>query len=850
MNDQPKYTGLTLEQVEASRKQHGQNLLKKQHSSRLLSVLQAAAAEPMLLLLVGAAVIYFIMGSTREGIIMLVAILLVAAISIVQDTRTRKALVSLENFTSPAYRVLRGSEWASLKSEELVVNDIVELEEGTMVPADAALVSTDDFTVNESILTGESVPVYKVPDELSGQIFAGTQVSSGQAICRITAVGNATRLGQIGKSIETIAPEKSALQIQIKRLVRDMATVGGIIFVAIWVIRFVRSGDLPASFLGALTLAMSILPEEIPVAFTTFMALGAYRLMKKGIIVKRMQTVEALGSATVICTDKTGTLTENTMSLSGIFLLNGRHLITDFSVLPADAIELLYHAALASEIKPFDPMEAELHRKFETWSPTHMPAYTGLTMLRGYPLEGKPPMMTHVWESKDGQRIIAVKGAPEALINAAALSVEDKTGLLTAIDVFASNGFRVLAVGKSDFQGTDLPESQQRLPFQILGLVAFYDPAKAGMKNVMQAFYQAGVQVKILTGDNPLTTSYIARQIGLQHPERIMTGEQIMALDDHGLSETVGSTTIFARMFPQAKLRVIRALKAQGEIVAMTGDGVNDGPALKAADIGIAMGRKGTEIARQASSLILLNDDLAGMVSAIEGGRRIYINLRNAIRYIVAVHTPLILLVFLPLAFNWTYPVIFDPVHIIFFELIMGPTCSIVYENEPARNGLLQEKPRPVTARLFGLRELTLSLLQGLSIAAALLLIYRIALNSGQQESATRAMIFIGMISANIALTITNRPTKKGLAGIFKDPNNLMFYVPAATITLTFLLFLIPAVSALFRLSIPDANSILLSIGFGVVSVVWFEIYKLFQPDSKKRINPGDRNPDTDHIPR
>lgn len=545
----------------------------------------------------------------------------------------------------------------------MVVGDIVELDEGTLVPADAIVLSGDDFSINESILTGESMPVYKLAGSSPDPLFAGTQVTSGQTVCRVTAVGGATRLARIGSSIASILPAKSVLQVQIRRLVRDMAVVGAVIFVAVWAIRFARSGNLPESLLGALTLAISILPEEIPVAFTTFMALGAYRLMKQGIIVKQMQTVEALGSATVICTDKTGTLTENKMSLCAMFVLDERELVTDFSALSAGAAQLLYHAALASEISPFDPMEAERQRVFEKSSPTRLPADDGLTMLLGYPLEGKPPMMTHIWKSKQKARIIAVKGAPERLMNVPALSAEDRAALLGATSSFTSKGFRVLAVGKSDFQGTNFPKSQQSLPFQTLGLVAFYDPPKAGMAKVLAAFYQAGVQVKILTGDNPVTTTQIARQIGLRDSDRIATGEQIMAL-----VKEVGAITVFARMFPEAKLRVIRALKSRGEIVAMTGDGVNDGPALKAADIGIAMGRKGTEIARQASALILLNDDLGGMVTAIQSGRRIYINLRNAIRYIVAIHTPLILLVFLPLALNWYYPVIFDPVHIIFLN--------------------------------------------------------------------------------------------------------------------------------------------------------------------------------------
>lgn len=822
MKNESKYKGLDTAEVAASAKQYGQNRLERQKSSTSGTVLRALAGEPMLLLLVAAAVIYLLMGSAREAVIMLVAIALVAGISIVQEGRTRRALMSLENFTSPSYRVLRDQQWRSLKSDALVVDDIVELLEGMLIPADGIIVSAEDFSVNESILTGESIPVYKF--DPSDQLFSGTQVTSGQAICRITAVGNATQLAEIGHNISSIATEKSALQTQISRLVRDMAVIGGVIFAAIWAIRFARSGDLPGSLLGALTLAMSILPEEIPVAFTTFMALGAYRLMKQGIIVKRMQTVEALGSATVICTDKTGTLTENTMSLAGIFALDGQRLITDFSDPDQSAVQVLYYAALASETSPFDPMEAELHRAFEAHSPTRSAAYDGLSMMMGYPLEGKPPMMTHVWEDTSKQRIIAVKGAPEALINASALASADRAALLNAVDSFTSKGFRVLAVGRSDFQGVDLPDHQQSLPFQILGLVAFYDPPKAGMSTVIDAFYQAGVKIKILTGDNPVTTTYIARQIGLRDGNRIATGEELMALDDNALRKEVGKITVFARMFPQAKLRVIRSLKAQGEIVAMTGDGVNDGPALKAADIGIAMGRKGTEIARQASALILLNDDLSGMVTAIESGRRIYINLRSAIRYIVTIHTPLILLVFLPLALNWTYPVIFEPVHIIFFELIMGPTCSVVYENDPAPHGLMQQKPRPVTARLFGIQELTISLLRGITIAAALMGVYLVAVNAGETENTTRALVFIGMISANMALTLTNRSGMISFTSLFRQGNKLVAYTLAITILLTACIFLLPSVAALFRLSTPDTRNFIFSAASGAGAVLIFEI--------------------------
>lgn len=444
---------------------------------------------------------------------------------------------------------------------------------------------------------------------------------------------------------------------------------------------------------------MSILPEEIPVAFTTFMALGAWRLMKMGIIVKRTQTIETLGSATVICTDKTGTITENKMELVSLYVQATNSYQIPDKTLNEEGQKLLAMAMWSSEPVPFDPMETALHDTYGKLAATDL--RTDFKLVHEYPLEGKPPMMTHVFENATGERIIAAKGAPEAIIALSGLSESEKTEILNAVNELAAKGYRILAVGQSMLSGDTYPEKQQELSFDFLGLVAFYDPPKANIRSVFESFYKAGIQVKIITGDNAATTQNIARQIGFKGAENVLLGDELVAMDEPTLQQKVMQTGIFARMFPEAKLKVVNALKAQGQIVAMTGDGVNDGPALKAAHIGIAMGKKGTEIAKQASSLILVDDDLARMVDAVAMGRKIYISLKNAIRYIISIHIPIILTVFIPLALGWIYPNIFTPVHIIFFELIMGPTCSIIYENEPMEKDLLLQKPRPFTDTFF-----------------------------------------------------------------------------------------------------------------------------------------------------
>jgi Ca2+-transporting ATPase len=573
------------------------------------------------------------------------------------------------------------------------------------------------------------------------------------------------------------------------------------------------------------------------VAFTTFMALGAWRLMKMGVIVKQTKTVETLGSATVICTDKTGTITQNKMSLAKWYTFSEDKISANFNgnfneKLNDDALQLLSLSMWASEPIPFDGMEIALHDAYSKLKITD--ERPNFKLVHEYPLGGKPPMMTHIFENKAGTRIIAAKGAPEAIIACSKLSKSAVQKINNAIESMSKEGFRVLGVGVSDFTGKALPKTQQEFTFTFLGIVAFYDPPKENIKAVFDAFYNAGIQVKIVTGDNAETTSTIARQIGFNNPEQTLNGDELMEMDDATLQKKVMETTIFTRMFPEAKLKIIEALKANNQIVAMTGDGVNDGPALKSAHIGIAMGKKGTEIAKQAANLILIDDDLSKMIDAIAMGRKIYINLKKAIQYIISIHIPIVLIVFIPLVLGWIYPNIFSPVHIIFLEIIMGPTCSIIYENEPMESNLMLQKPRPLTNTFFNLKEITISIVQGLVITLGLLLIYQHCVQNSCTENVTRTIVFLTLIASNIFLTLANRSFYYSIFTTIQYKNSLVLIIIGTTVIATSSLLFIPVFSHFFMFDSVSALQIGMSILVAFISVFWIEIYKIFKRRNSK----------------
>ncbi len=816
--------GLTDSEVEASREKFGLNILTSKKENPFFEAIIGLLKEPMVILLLVAATLYFFTGNFGDGIFLAMAIVLVAAISLYQNAKTQNALEKLKELSQPHCTVIRNGEIVEIKSQEVVVGDFLMVEEGSTIVADGTIIHSNDFSVNESILTGESFSVEKDVFAKDNKIYMGTQVGGGLAIAEIYAIGNQTKVGKIGKSIEDISSEQSTLELQINNFVKKMVIAGAIVFLLVWGINYYNTDSFLESLLKALTLAMSVLPEEIPVAFTTFMALGAWRLMNLGIIVKQMKTVESLGSATVICVDKTGTITENKMTLDRIYSLETDKITPAEETLSKSEIELITIAMWASEPIPFDTMEQSLHKFYH--SMVKIDERPNFKMVHEYPLGGKPPMMTHIFENAASHRIIAAKGAPEALISVSNLSEAQKKNLNDKIHILATEGYRVLGVGISYFEGTAWPKVQQDFKFEFKGLVAFYDPPKKNISKVFQDFYNAGIAVKIITGDIVETTMAIAKKVNFKGSNEVVSGNDLMALDANELQKITSEKNIFARMFPEAKLKIINALKAQGHIVAMTGDGVNDGPALKAANIGVAMGKKGTEIAKQSASLVLIDDDLSKMVDAVAMGRKIYSNLKKAIQYIISIHIPIILTVFIPLVLGWIYPNIFTPVHVILLELIMGPTCSIVYENEPLEQDLMFQKPRPFSSTFFNWSELFTSIIQGLAITVGVLTVYQLAVNDGNNEAITRTMVFTTLISANIALTFVNRSFIYSIFTTFKYKNRLVPIMVGITIGITVSLLLVPPFTKFFGFERLYLNQIGISVGIGVLSALWYEIVK------------------------
>lgn len=816
--------GLSNAQVAASRTKNGSNSLDHQDKDGILSSIIEMLKEPMIVLLFIASALYFVTGHPDDGLFMMGAILLITTISLYQISKSKNAVKALEKLTQPKSKVIREGKLEEIPSDSIVLGDYIQVEEGNFIPADAAIIQANDFSVNEAILTGESLSVSKNEKSENKQVYQGTTVASGLAIGVVTAIGNQTQLGKIGKSIATIKEDKTPLQLQIDNFVKKISLLGLVVFGIVWIINYYNSRIILDSLLKALTIAMSIIPEEIPVAFTTFMALGAWRLLKIGVIVKNTKTIETLGSATVICTDKTGTITENKMSLAQWFTLSSNSISDSLPNVTPDEQELLILSMWASESIPFDAMEKALHETYHQLNVKN--EQENFKMIHEYPLSGKPPLMTHIFENKKGVRIIAAKGAPEAILKQSNLSETELEKIQTALKLMTNEGFRVLGVGEATFDGATFPETQEEFLFAFKGLIAFYDPPKKNIKAVFETFYKAGIDIKIITGDNAETTATIAKQVGFKNHEKTMSGDELMTLDEASLKIKVMETHLFTRMFPEAKLKIIQALKDNNQIVAMTGDGVNDGPALKSAHIGIAMGKRGTEIAKQAANLILVNDDFSKMTEAIAMGRKIYINLKKAIQYIISIHIAIILIVFIPLALGWIYPTIFSPVHVIFLEIIMGPTCSIIYENEPMERNLMELEPRPLTTTFFNFKEIVLSIIQGLGITLGLLFIYQYGLYHGFSESLTRTLVFLTLVASNIFLTLANRSFYYSIFSTLKYKNNLVVLIVAITIFLTALLLFVPQLSRFFEFESITMQQFGISVLVSAMAVFWIEIYK------------------------
>lgn len=758
---------------------------------------------------------------------MSVAICLVAAISLYQNIRSTRALQALKQFTEPEVAVIRSGIVRNIRTEELVPGDVIILEEGKKVPADATIIQQNDCSVNESIVTGESMPVYK--DESAGNnlIYQGTTINSGKCHAVVTATGNKTVLGQLGKTVDTIAILKTPLQDQINRFVRQLAFWGISAFLVIWLINYLKSGTPVQSLLFALTLAMAAIPEEIPVAFSSFMALGAWQMSKLGIITRQPQIIEQLGAVSVICLDKTGTITENKMSVKNIYDFKKDQLID--AAEKSDGPNVLKFAVMASETSPFDAMEIAIKEAYAKYDLT--PGSEQPEQVYEYPLQGIHPMMTHIY-SGNGSYIVAAKGAPERILRVCKMKEQDLLKIMAIAQGQAQKGYRVIGVASAIHAGPGFPRTQDEFDWKFEGLLCLYDPPRENIGRVIKQFYSAHIDIKLLTGDFAETAVTICKQVGITGYLKYVTGEQVLQMKEDELKKTVEEISLFVRMFPEAKHVVVNALKANGHTVAMTGDGVNDAPALKAADIGIALGKKGAEIARQAADLIITDDDLEKVMQAIKQGRKIFSNLKKAVRYIISIHIPIILTASVPVILGWKYPNIFTPVHVIFLELIMGPTCSIFFEREPEEEQVLAQPPRKRDTNFFQQDELLISIVQGSMITIGVLWFYYFSMYLGDTINETRTIVFTTLIASNIFLTFTNRSFTENIFRTIHYKNNLALWILLISLAFLSAIHLVHPVRDIFGLAPIPATTFLLSINIALISVGWFEVYKthLYKP--------------------
>jgi Ca2+-transporting ATPase len=805
--------GLSEDEAARRLRSEGYNELTRAKKRHLLRIALEVCSEPMFELLLAASAIYFVLGDFTQALILVGSAVTTVAVAIVQENRTERVLEALRDLTSPRALVVRGGVTRRISGREVVRGDVVVLAEGDRVPADATLLSSSDLEVDESLLTGESVAVQKhvraavglaigatqAADDRASVVFGGTMVVRGHGVGEVFATGGKSEIGKIGKALGEIVTEPSLLRVQVSRLVRALAAIGIGLSLLVVVLYVLMRGPLLSGLLAGITLAMSLLPEEFPLVLTIFLVMGAWRISKANVLTRRSATIETLGAATVLCSDKTGTLTLNRMRIAEMFADGESFPVTPEtqSQVPEKFLSLIEYGVLASEAHPFDPMERAFHELGRQWLAGSGRLHEDWNLAHEYALSPQLLAVTHVWKPTEQEgHVVAAKGAPETIARLCGFADDALRALQRNVDDLAGRGMRVLAVAKASFGGPPWPDSPAAFRFDLLGLVGLADPLRPGVPEAVNECRSAGIHVVMVTGDYPVTARAIAGQAGLDLAGGVLTGDELAQANDLELRERVKTVRVFARTLPEQKLRLVNAFKDNGEVVAMTGDGVNDAPSLKAAHIGIAMGGRGTDVAREASAIVLLDDNFSSIVRAVQLGRRIYDNMRKAMGYLLAVHVPIAGLALLPIVRSW--PLIFAPVHIAFLELVIDPIASVVFEAEPEEPDVMRKPPRDPKTPLLSASIIAWSLLQGAWVFFLTALVLAEAVNRRLPDAQTRALAFTTLVTCNLLLVFVNRCFSSSIVLAFGRRNAALWVVLITTAVLLAAGLGVPPVRTLF----------------------------------------------------
>lgn len=832
------YKGLSSKEVAEKIEKEGYNELPSSKPKNVFQIALGVVKEPMFLLLVACGTLYLILGDIQEGLMLLGFVFVVMGIEFYQEKKTEKALDALKDLASPRALVIRDGDTKRISGKEVVTGDIVILQEGDRVPADGIVLSCLNLLADESLLTGEPIPVSKrewkegdktfVPggDEIP-VVYSGSMIVQGNGIVQITATASQTEIGKIGKALESVKEEPTQLKSEMGTLVKRLAIIGITLCVLVVAIYTLTRGDLLKGFLAGITLAMAMLPEEFPVVLTIFLALGAWRISKKQVLTRKPAAIETLGSATVLCTDKTGTLTQNKMSVTRLYNGTEFYNVTSGETFPDPFHGIIEYAILSSQANPFDPMERAIINIGDQYLQNTEHIHSDWVMEKEYPLSKELLAMSRVFSNTGrSEKIIAAKGAPEAIFDLCHLPKDAVIKYETAVAEMATAGLRVLGVARAKLNPGNLPSIQHDFEFEFEGLIGLSDPIRESVPGAVSECYKAGIRVIMITGDYPVTAINIGKEIGIKNASNCITGTELQEMTEEELCERIKDVNIFARVVPEQKLKIVNALKKNREIVAMTGDGINDAPALKASNIGIAMGEKGTDVAREASSLVLMDDNFASIVGAVKMGRRIFDNLQKALGYIFAIHVPIAGLSLIPVLSSGL-PLILWPVHIVFLELIIDPACSIIFEAEREEKNVMSRPPKNIDEPFFGAKKILLSCTQGIGILIICLSVYFIGLNMEYSEKAARTLTFVTLIVSNIAVILSNRSWTSNIFSILVTPNKTVKWVVGGAVVFLFLILKIPFLLNLFQFEKISFLGILICTFAGFFSIVWFEIYKL-----------------------